>query len=144
MPSPWIVVVVAVSIVATFVVVVRIARAHAEDVRTLPKTVWYLIAFVPILGAIAWAWLGRPYYVKPGKRVAKDRERRGKRQKVTADRQVIVDRLTSDVRTREARTSGITAGSPGSPGNLTARARSAPSAVEPSAKSPATASYSDE
>jgi len=133
MPSPWIVVVVAVSIVATFVVVVRIARAHAEDVRTLPKTVWYLIAFVPILGAIAWAWLGRPYYVKPGKRVAKDRERRGKRQKVTADRQVIVDRLTSDVRTREARTSGITAGSPGSPGNLTARARSAPSAVEPSA-----------
>ena len=144
MPSPWIVVVVAVSIVATFVVVVRIARAQAEDVRTLPKTAWYLIAFVPILGAIAWAWLGRPYYVKPGKRVAKDRERRGKRQKVTADRQVIVDRLTSDVRTRESRTSGLTAGSPGSPGSLTARARSAPSAVEPSAKSPATASYSDE
>ena len=144
MPSPWIVVVVAVSLVATFVAVVRIARAQAEDVRTLPKTAWYLIAFVPILGAIAWAWLGGPYYVKPGKRVAKDRERRGKRQKVTADRQVIVDRLTSDVRTRESRTSGLTAGSPGSPGSLTARARSAPSAVEPSAKSPATASYSDE
>ena len=153
MPSPWIVVVVAVSLVATFVVVVRIARAQAEDVRTLPKTVWYVIAFIPILGAIGWAWLGRPYYVQPGKRVAKDRERRGKPQKITADRQMIVDRLTSDVRTREARTSGVTAGSPGSPGNLPAlpqheerrhRARSAPSAVEPSAKSPATASYSDE
>ena len=145
MPSPWIVVVVAVSLVATFVAVVRIARAQAEDVRTLPKTAWYLIAFVPILGAIAWAWLGRPYYVKPGKRVAKDREHRGKRQKVTADRQVIVDRLTSDVRTREARTSGLTAGSPGSPGSLTARAgKSAASAVESSAPSPATATYSDE
>ena len=133
-----------VSLVATFVVVARIARAQAEDVRALPKTVWYVIAFIPILGAIGWALLGRPYYARPGKRVAKDRERRGKRQKVTADRQVIVDRLTSDVRTRESRTSGLTAGSPGSPGSLTARARSAPSAVEPSAKSPATASYSDE
>jgi len=153
MPSPWIAVVVAVSLVATFVVVARINRAHAEDVRTLPKTVWYLLAFVPILGAIAWAWLGRPYHVKPGKRVDKEPQRRGKTQKITADRQMIVDRLTSDVRTREARTSGVTAGSPGSPGNLTAlpqheerrrRARSAPSAVEPSATSPATASYSDE
>ncbi len=144
MPSLWIVVAVAASLVATFVVVVRIIRAHAEDVRTLPKTVWYLIAFVPILGAIAWAWLGRPYYVRHGKRVAKDQHRRGKTQKFTADRQVIVDRLTSDVRTREARTSGFSAGSPGSPGSLTARASSAPSAVEGSATSPATASYSDE
>ena len=144
MPSPWIVVVVAVSLVATFVAVVRIARAQAEDVRTLPKTVWYLVAFVPILGAIGWAWLGRPYYGQPGKRVAKDRERRGKRQKFTADRQMIVDRLTSDVRTREARTSGLTAGSPGSPGSLTARARSEASALDRSASSPATASYGDE
>jgi len=144
MPSPWIVVVVAVSLVATIVVVVRIFRAHAADVRTLPKTAWYLIALIPILGAIGWAWLGRPYYVQPGKRVAKDRERRGKPQKMTADRQMIVDRLTSDVRTREARTSGVTAGSPGSPGNLPARDRSAPSDVERSATSPATASYSDE
>ena len=153
MPSPWIVVVVAVSLVATFVAVVRIARAQAEDVRTLPKTAWYVIAFIPILGAIGWAWLGRPHHVQPGKRVAKDREHRGKPQKITPDRQMIVDRLTSDVRTREARTSGVTAGSPGSPGNLPPlpqheerrlRARSAPSAVEPSAKSPATASYSDE
>jgi hypothetical protein len=153
MPSPWIVVVVAVSLVATIVAVLRIFRAHAADVRTLPKTVWYVIAFIPILGAIGWAWLGQPYHAKPGKRVDKDRERRGKNQKITADRQMIVDRLTSDVRTREARTSGVTAGSPGSPGNLTAppqheerrrRARSAPSAVEPSATSPATASYSDE
>jgi len=153
MPSPWIVVVVAVSLVATIVAVLRIFRAPAADVRTLPKTVWYVIAFIPILGAIGWAWLGRPSHVQPGKRVDKDRQRRGKTQKITADRQLIVDRLTSDVRTREARTSGGTAGSPGSPGNLAAlpqheerrrRARSAPSAVEPSATSPATASYSDE
>jgi hypothetical protein len=145
MPSLWIVVVVAASLVATIVVVVRIARAHAEDVRTLPQTVWYVIAFVPILGAIGWAWLGRPHYAPPGKRVAKDRQRRGKPQKMTADRQMIVDRLTSDVRTREARTSGLTAGSPGSPGSLTARtARSAASAVERSATSPATSSYSAE
>src|SRR5664279_5461452 len=123
MPSPWIIVVVAASLVATIVVVVRIFRAHAADVRTLPKTVWYVIAFIPILGAIGWALLGRPYYVQPGKRVAKkDRERRGKPQKITSDRQMIVDRLTSDVRTRESRTSGGTAGSPGSPGNLPARA----------------------
>jgi len=153
MPSPWIVVVVAVSLVATFVAVVRIARAQAEDVRTLPKTAWYVIAFIPILGAIGWALLGRPHHVRPGKRVAKDRERRGKPQKITADRQMIVDRLTSDVRTREARTSGVTAGSPGSPGNLPAlpqheerrrRARSGASAVERSATSPATVSFSDE
>jgi hypothetical protein len=144
MPTWIVVVVVAVSLVATIVVVVRIFRAHAADVRTLPKTVWYVIAFIPILGAIGWALLGRPYHVQHGKRVAKDRERRGKPQKITADRQMIVDRLTSDVRTREARTSGVTAGSPGSPGNLPARARSAPSAVERSATSPATASYSDE
>jgi hypothetical protein len=144
MPSPWIVVVVAVSLVATSVVVVRINRAQAEDVRTLPKSVWYLIALLPIVGAIAWAWLGRPYYVRPGKRVAKDRHRRGKTQKIGADRQVIVDRLTSDVRTREARSSGYSAGSPGSPGSLTARASSAESAVERSATSPAIASYGDE
>ena len=144
MPSLWIVVVVAACLVATFVVVVRIARADADDVRTLPKTAWYLIAFVPVLGAIAWVLLGRPYYVQPGKRVAKDRERRGKRQKVTPDRQVIVDRLTSDVRTREARTSGLTAGSPGSPGSLSARAKSAGSSGDHSATSPATASYRDE
>jgi hypothetical protein len=106
--------------------------------------VWYLIALLPIVGAIAWAWLGRPYYVRPGKRVAKDRHRRGKTQKIGADRQVIVDRLTSDVRTREARSSGYSAGSPGSPGSLTARASSAESAVERSATSPAIASYGDE
>lgn len=141
MPTWIVVVVVAVSLVATIVVVVRIFRAHAADVRTLPKTVWYVIAFIPILGAIGWALLGRPYHVQHGKRVAKDRERRGKPQKITADRQMIVNRLTSDVRTREARTSGVTAGSPGSPGNLAARASSAASAVE---RSPATASYSDE
>jgi hypothetical protein len=145
MPSPWIVIVVAASLVATIVVVVRIVRAHAEDVRTLPKTVWYLIAFVPILGAIGWAWLGRPHYVPRASVSPKTGSAGGSPQKMTADRQMIVDRLTSDVRTREARTSGLTAGSPGSPGSLTARtARSAASAVERSAASPSTSSYSDE
>ena len=152
MPSPWIFIV-ALSVIVSIVAIYMIYRSSDADVRTLRKPLWYLVALVPIVGAIGWFWLGRPEHGPSGKRVAKDRERRGKRQKFTADRQMIVDRLTSDVRTREARTSGLTAGSPGSPGNLAAppqheerrhRARSAPSAVEPSATSPATASYSDE
>ena len=140
MPSPWIFIV-ALSVIVSIVAIYMIHRSSDADVRTLRKPLWYLVALVPIVGAIGWFWLGRPEHGPSGKRVAKDRERRGKRQKFTADRQMIVDRLTSDVRTRETRTSGLTAGSPGS---LTARARSAPSAVEPSAKSPATASYGDE
>jgi hypothetical protein len=124
---------------------VRIGRVPAEDVRTLPKTVWYIVAFVPILGAIGWALVGRPVYMAPGKRVAKDRQRRGKPQKISADRQMIVDRLTSDVRTREARMSGLTAGSPGSPGSLAARVPgSAASALDHSESSPASASQSAE
>jgi hypothetical protein len=142
MPSLLIFIVVTASLVAMFLVVVRIGRVPAEDVRTLPKTAWYIVAFVPILGAIGWALLGRPRYVAPGKRVAKDRQRRGKTQKISGDRQMIVDRLTSDVRTREARMSGLTAGSPGSPGSLTAPApRSAASGLDRSASSPASASH---
>jgi hypothetical protein len=152
MPTPWILIV-ALSVIVSIVAIYAILRAPGADVRTLPKPLWYLLALVPIVGALGWFWLGRPQRGPYGKRVAKDREHRGKPQKITADRQMIVDRLTSDVRTREARTSGLTAGSPGSPGNLAGlpqhqerrlRPRSAPSAVELSAKSPATASYSDE
>ncbi len=152
MPTPWILIV-ALSVIVSIVAIYTILRAPGADVRTLPKPLWYLLALVPIVGALGWFWLGRPQHGPYGKRVAKDREHRGKPQKITADRQMIVDRLTSDVRTREARTSGLTAGSPGSPGNLAAppqheerrlRPRTAPSAVEASAKSPATASYSDE
>jgi len=143
MPSPWIFIV-ALSGIVSIVAIYMINRSSDADVRTLRKALWYLVALVPIVGAIGWFWLGRPEHGPSGKRVAKDRERRGKRQKFTADRQVIVDRLTSDVRTREARTSGLTAGSPGSPGSLTARARSAASALDRSASSPATASYGDE
>ena len=145
MPSLLTFVVVAASLVATILVVVRIGRVPAEDVRTLPKTVWYIVAFVPILGAIGWALLGRPQYEAPGKRVAKERQRRGKTQKISADRQMIVDRQTSDVRTREARLSGLTAGSPGSPGSLTARVPgSAASARDRPESSPASAPYSVE
>jgi len=143
MPSPWIFIV-ALSVIVSIVAIYMIHRSSDADVRTLRKPLWYLVALVPIVGAIGWFWLGRPEHGPSGKRVAKDRERRGKRQKFTADRQMIVDRLTSDVRTREARTSGLTAGSPGSPGSLTARARSEASALDRSASSPATASYGDE
>jgi hypothetical protein len=143
MPSLLIGVVVTLSVVATIVVLLRIFRAQADDIRMLPKTVWYLIAIVPVAGALAWAMLGRPLYVAPGKRVAKDRQPRGRRQKkMNADRQLIVDRLTSDVRTREARTSAMTAGSPGTPENLIARAdASAASARTEPASPPATALY---
>lgn len=135
---------VALSVVVSLVAIVVILRSPAADVRTLRKPFWYLVALVPILGAVAWFVFGRPTHGPSGKRVARERERRGKRTKISADRQVIVDRLTSDVRTREARTSGVTAGSPGSPGSLSARAaRSAASALERSASSPATAAYSD-
>lgn len=135
---------VALSVVASLVVIFVILRAPDADVRTLRKPLWYAVALVPILGPVAWFMYGQPQHGPSGKRVAKDRNPRGKRQKMTADRQVIVDRLTSDVRTREARSSALTAASPGSPGSLTARARSAASAVERSANSPATASYREE
>ena len=106
---------------------------------------WYLVAFVPILGAIAWAWIGRPERVVPGKRVAKDRIGLGKRQKISADRQLVVDRLTSDIRTRPPRPLGGSADSPRSPGSLSDRAaRSASSAADRSATSPATAAVEQE
>lgn len=143
MPSP-VTLFVAVSVVVSIVAIYLILRTADQDVRTLRKPFWYLVALVPILGAVAWFMFGRPQHGPSGKRVARDREPRGKRQKMTADRQMIVDRLTSDVRTREARISGLTAGSPGSPGSLTARAaRSAASARERSATS-AAASYDED
>jgi hypothetical protein len=143
MQSPW-TLFVALSVVVSVIAIYMILKSPTAYVRTLPKPFWYLVALVPIVGAIAWFMYGRPQHGPSGKRVAKDRERRGKRQKISADRQMIVDRLTSDVRTREARSSGLTAGSPGSPGSLTARARSAESALDRSASSPVSAPYSDQ
>lgn len=144
MPSPLIIIAM-LSLVVSVVVIVRVHRAHAEDVRTLKKPLWYLVAFVPVLGAIAWAWLGRPERGPSGKRVAKDSSGRGKRQKMSADRQIVVDRLTSDIRTRPPRPLNSSADSPRSPGSLADRAaRSASSAPDPSATSPVTAAYEQE
>jgi len=143
MQSPW-TLFVALSVVVSVIAIYMILKSPTAYVRTLPKPFWYLVALVPVVGAIAWFMYGRPQHGPSGKRVAKDRKRRGKRQKISADRQMIVDRLTSDVRTREARSSGLTAGSPGSPGSLTARARSAESALDRSASSPVSAPYSDQ
>jgi hypothetical protein len=109
-------------------------------VRTLKKPLWYLVAFVPVLGAIAWVWLGRPDRGPSGKRVAKDTSGRGTRQKISTDRQIVVDRLTSDIRTRPPRSVNGSADSPRSPGSLTDRAaRSASSAEDRFAASPVTA-----
>jgi hypothetical protein len=152
MPSP-VTLFVTLSVIVSIVAIYRILRSHDADVRTLRKPWWYVVALVPIVGAVGWFMFGRPQHGPSGKRVAKNREPREKRQKMTADRQMIVDRLTSDVRTREARASGLSAGSPGSPGSLAAPPqheerrhlpRSGASAVEPSATTPATVSYSDE
>ena len=144
MPSPSFIFV-ALSLVVSIAAIVMILQSPAADVRMLRKPFWYLVALVPIVGAIGWFMYGRPQQGPSGKRVARERQSRGKRQKITSDRQMIVDRLTSDVRTRNARTSGLTAGSPGSPGSLTARAaKSAASAMDRSATSPASASYGDE
>lgn len=127
------------SIVVSIVAIYDIVKAAPEDVRAVRKTLWYVVALVPIIGAIGWFTMGRPERGPSGKRVAKDRKRRGKRQKISADRQLVVDRLTSDIRTRPPRPYG-SAGSPGSPGSLADRAaRSAASAGERSATSPASA-----
>jgi hypothetical protein len=128
------------SLVVSIVVIVRVHRVHAEDVRTLKKPLWYLVAFVPVLGAIAWVWLGRPDRGPSGKRVAKDTSGRGTRHKISTDRQIVVDRLTSDIRTRPPRSVNGSADSPRSPGSLTDRAaRSASSAEDRFAASPVTA-----
>jgi hypothetical protein len=144
MPSP-VILFVALSVIVSVVAIYVILRSPDADVRLLRKPLWYVVALVPIVGAIAWFMFGRPQNGPSGKRVAKNRQPREKRQKISANRQMIVDRLTSDVRTREARSSGLTAGSPGSAGSLTARAaRSAASAVDHSATSPASATSREE
>ena len=144
MPSP-LTICVMLSIVVSIIVITIIRRADAEEVRTMPKHVWYAVAFIPVLGAVAWFWLGKPQFGPSGKRVAKDRSGPGKRQKISADRQLVVDRLTSDIRTRPPRTLGGSADSPRSPGSLSDRAaRSATSAADRSATSPATAAAEQE
>jgi hypothetical protein len=39
---------------------VDLARADSDQVRTLPKSVWFLVWLVPVLGPVAWLLLGRP------------------------------------------------------------------------------------
>ncbi len=132
------------SIVVSIVAIYDIVKAHDDDVRAVRKNLWYVLALVPFIGAIGWFTMGRPERGPSGKRVAKDRSRRGKRHKISADRQVVVDRLTSDVRMRESRPYG-SAGSPGSPGSLAYRAaRSAESPGERFATSPASATNSQD
>lgn len=144
MPSP-LTICVMLSLVVTIVVIVGVFRADPEEVRTMPKHVWYAVAFIPVLGAVGWMWLGRPERGPSGKRVAKNKSGRGKRQKISADRQLVVDRLTSDIRTRPPRPLGGSADSPRSPGSLADRAaRSASSAEDRSATSPVTAVYEQE
>ena len=139
MPSP-VTISVMLSIVVSIVVIVIVMRADAEEVRTLPKYLWYAFAFVPVLCAVGWLWLGRPQHGPSGKRVAKVTSGRGKRHKISADRQMVVDRLTSDIRTRPPRPLGGSADSPRSPGSLADRAaRSASSAEDRFAASPITA-----
>ena len=144
MPSPLIIIAM-LSLAVSIVVIAGVHRAHAEEVRTLKKPLWYLVAFVPVLGAVGWFWLGRPERGPSGKRVAKDNSGRGKRHKINADRQMVVDRLTSDIRTRPPRPLSGSADSPRSPGSLADRAaRSASSAVDRSAASPVTATSDQE
>lgn len=143
MTSPWIAFL-ALSAGVSLVTLVLVLIAPAPDVRRLSKRVWAVIALVPVLGAVLWLSLGRPKRAPVGKRVAKERRRPTTRQKITADRQVVVDRLTSDIRARETRTSGPSALSPESPGLTVRPARSAESGPRRSAGSPATASYREE
>lgn len=133
------------STIVSIVAIVDIVKSASADVRTFSKPMWYVVALVPIIGAVGWMGVGRPERGPSGKRVAKDKSTRGKRQKISADRAVIVDRLTSDIRTRPPRSPGSFADSPRSPGSLSDRAiRSASSAAERSAVSPATAAAEQE
>lgn len=39
---------------------VDLVRSGADEIRSLPKPVWFLVWLVPIAGPIAWLVLGRP------------------------------------------------------------------------------------
>ncbi len=39
---------------------VEIALSDRSQVRQLPRSVWALIVFIPIFGAVSWLVLGRP------------------------------------------------------------------------------------
>jgi hypothetical protein len=39
---------------------VEIAMSDASQVRQLPRWVWALVVFVPLVGALGWLVLGRP------------------------------------------------------------------------------------
>ena len=44
---------------------VEIALCDATQVRQLPRWVWALIVFIPIVGAVAWLLMGRPNGTSP-------------------------------------------------------------------------------
>jgi hypothetical protein len=39
---------------------VDLVRADSDEVRTIPKSLWFLVWLIPILGPVAWLLLGRP------------------------------------------------------------------------------------
>ena len=39
---------------------VDLVRADSAQVRTFPKPVWFLVWLVPVVGPVAWLFLGRP------------------------------------------------------------------------------------
>lgn len=44
---------------------VDLVTAPRADVRTLPKVLWLVVLFVPLLGGAAWLLLGRPRQRRP-------------------------------------------------------------------------------
>src|SRR5262245_22249581 len=54
--------VVIVPLVLAIYCLVQVVQSRADQVRTLPKWVWIvLIVLIPLLGSIAWLWVGRPH-----------------------------------------------------------------------------------
>ena len=39
---------------------VDLVRADSDEVRTIPKSLWFVVWLIPILGPVAWLLLGRP------------------------------------------------------------------------------------
>ena len=53
--------VVIVPLVLAIYCLVQVVQSRADQVRTFPKWVWFvLIVLFPLLGSIAWLWIGRP------------------------------------------------------------------------------------
>lgn len=39
---------------------VDLVRADSDEVRTIPKALWFVVWLIPVLGPVAWLLLGRP------------------------------------------------------------------------------------